>query len=328
MEPSAWSNDDGVPKDLSGERYLMEIHVHVGVHKTATTYLQNLLKGEARDLRQKGIGYAPLGRIRSSLTRRLMSFDQKDFKIEDQLGMFFESHVVPARPRLIISDENLIGYCGSIVANGRGFENVEARMSQLRRLLGKHQISLFVAVRCYDGFLSSAYSEGLRNLGRFVAIDDFRRRLDIDSIRWPNLIQKMRAGLEPTRTVIWRFEDFPQIGDDVRSELTFNASAVRSVSATPERPSFSQIAVDVMHTVAERHGAAVASALIDQIGSALPKDSARSAFDPWSAEERAALKTLYAEDCRAIDAHLWLQPGGRTAPTACEPSKLINTRLG
>jgi len=306
----------------------MQIHLHVGVHKTATTYLQSRLKAEASDLRQQGIGYAPLGEIRSTLTRPLMSLDPNDFKIEDQLGIFFKNCTVPSHPKLIVSDENLIGYCGSIVANGKGFENAETRMAQLRCLLDKHQVSLFVAVRCYDEFIGSAYSEGLRNLGRFVAIDDCRRRLDIETIRWPNLIQRLRAGLKPFRTVVWRFEDFRQIYDDVCSELVFNASAVRGVSTTPERPSFSQIAVDVLHTVAERHGAAVASALIGEIGSALPKDSARPAFDPWSAEERTALKALYANDCSALDADLWLQPRGLTAPVPCEPSKVVNKLLG
>jgi hypothetical protein len=284
----------------------MEIHLHVGVHKTATTYLQQRLKADAPSLRRAGIGYAPLGRLRPFLTRQLMSFTPGDFRIEEHLGLFYGQQSIPAEPRIIISDENLIGYCGTLVRDGQPFRNGPERLAHLRRLLAGHRIRLFVAIRSYDTFLASAYSEGLRNLNTFIDVDSFRRRIDIHQLRWPQLIADLADAVDALQIRLWRFEDFGAHLEAILQEMAFDVPVTACRLAGPERPSFSQLAVDVLESVAREHGVGTAGKLIGVIDQALPKDRDHPAFNPWSLDEQAALADMYAQDCASIPQNRWL----------------------
>ena len=64
----------------------MELHVHVGVHKTATTYLQGLVARNCRRLHNNGVGAMPLTPFRRFFTRNFMQFPAGPYRIEDQIG--------------------------------------------------------------------------------------------------------------------------------------------------------------------------------------------------------------------------------------------------
>ena len=49
----------------------MQIVLHIGVHKTATTYLQAILEASRDRLGAEGIGYVTLEEMRSGITARV-----------------------------------------------------------------------------------------------------------------------------------------------------------------------------------------------------------------------------------------------------------------
>ena len=67
----------------------MQIHIHVGVHKTATTFIQSRLKGNLAKLNRAGIGYMPVWAFRTSFWKEPLKIDPATFRIEDHLGDFF-----------------------------------------------------------------------------------------------------------------------------------------------------------------------------------------------------------------------------------------------
>src|SRR6202000_1132004 len=102
--------------------YLMKLHVHVGVHKTATTYLQALIAKNGQSLNSTGVGMVPLYPFRSFFTRNLMQFVPGEFRIEDHLERFFERGIPPSIRGLILSDENLVGICKGLVSHGKPYQ--------------------------------------------------------------------------------------------------------------------------------------------------------------------------------------------------------------
>jgi hypothetical protein len=298
----------------------MKLHVHVGVHKTATTYLQGQLAKKKQQLNQAGVGAMALGEFRPFFTRHLMDHPVGEFRIENHLEKFFDGGVPDKIRGLVLSDENLIGLCNGLISYGKAYRGSEARLERLRELLAGHEVTMFMAIRSYDGFTSSAYCEAMRHTQQFVRFDSFRSKFDREALRWPAMIRRFSAALRPVETKLWRFEDFRQQSDAIFDALAFGVDVgEQPEQPKAERPSFSGAAVSALEAIAKRHGQKTAAELVNAVSEGLPKGAGKGeypAFDPWSADEHRSMAKLYDEDCAAIPAKYWLIPPG--APVASE----------
>lgn len=295
----------------------MKLHVHVGVHKTATTYLQGLVAKNVHRLNEAGVGAMGLTPFRAFFTRNLMKFPAAEFRIDDHLDKFFP-HGVPSRVRgMILSDENLIGICNGLIGNGVAYSGAGRRLAHLRELLGGHRLTMHMSIRSYAPFTSSAYCEAMRHTDHFVRFDSFREKLDLQALRWPAMIERFADALQPAEIRLWRFEDFRGNADAIFRDLAFGVEpGEEDQGSKAERPSFSEPAVTVLETLSARLGAKKAAELVDEITEKLPKGSGKGeypAFDPWDEADHARMTELYDEDCAAIPARHWLIPPGGAA---------------
>ena len=279
----------------------MRIHLHAGAHKTATTWLQSMLADSLAGLNESGVGYMPLERFRRSVTQNLMSTPPAELRPQKMLQRFFPTGIPADIRGVVISDENLIGTCGGFIRSGHLYRDAGMRLRRLRKVLAGNHLTLFFAIRSYDTFIPSAYCEVLRHAKAFVPFEDFRPRIALDQSRWPLVLSRMIKTLQPAGVVVWRYEDFRANADAIARMLAFDID-LRPESRTSdlERPSFSQIAVDVLGTIAERHGPAVAASLVNPVGDGLPKGEEHKGFDPWNDDERAELRRLYEADCAEL----------------------------
>jgi len=291
----------------------VRIHLHVGVHKTATTFIQGRLRGNLAELNRAGIGYIPLWQFRHSDWGNLMKIDPAGFRIEDHLADFFPRAIPKEITGLIISDENLLGLCGAMLNNGKIYAGVRPRLAHLRRLLAGHEVTLFCAVRRYDAFLASAYCEGLRTNIRYISFEDFCGRVNWRRLNWVSLLGKFEEALAPDRCCFWRYEQFRENAERVMSALAFGHVLHDKMAETEKvaYPSFSQMAVDALESVSERLGRAVTAKLVRPIADALPKGAQYPEFDPWGPAEKQRLTRRYDQDCRLIAPEKWfLAPPG------------------
>ncbi len=296
----------------------MKIHLHVGVHKTATSFMQARLKGNHAKLNRAGIGFMPLFPFRNTYVKDLMKFDPASFRLEDRLEDFFPRGVPDNVRGIIMSDENLLGLCGTMLNSGKVYSGVRARLAQLRRLLAGHEITLFCAVRRYDAFLASAYCEGLRTNPRYINFEDFSSRVNWKAISWVTLLNKIETGLRPEHIRYWRYEQFRPNAEMVLRELAFGEKLdqVESETGKPSNPSLSQAAIDAIDSVSERLGRQVAGRLVRAISATLPKSDGYPDFDPWGPMEKKRLGRRYDDDCLQIAPEKWLLPPEISAEAA------------
>jgi hypothetical protein len=286
----------------------LKINLHIGVHKTATTYIQNRLHANKAALHEAGIGYISLWDFRNFFTEKFMEFAPETFRLEDNIWRFFGNKVPDSVEGLIISEENLIGYCGGLLLSGNPFASARGRLAHLRNLLRGHDVTMFCAVRSYDTFLSSAYCEGIRNLNTYVAFDEMREKLHWARMQWPHLIDSFEENLRPDQTLLWRFEDFRSSADQILDALTFSHGIALSQPSgkNAEYPSYSSRTIETLDVIAKHLGAETANALIPSVASAFPKGDTYPAFNPWSSNEQKLMQRLYEQDCGSIDASKWL----------------------
>jgi len=302
----------------------MKIHLHAGAHKTATTYIQSALAANIDSLNRQGVGYLKLPALRHQFTAQLMQVAPDQLRSVFTAENFFRKEPAQDIKGLLVSDENVAGGCADFVKTGQLYRNVEDRFRRLREVLAGAEITLFFSIRSYDTFIPSAYVERARNAPVFTPFPKFRARIDMDASRWPLILSRMTKALEPDRVVVWRYEDFAAHADAILRKLAFGTEVTReALTSISQRASFSQMAVDVLHTVSRRHGPKVAGAVVKAVSESLPKGSDWPAFDPWGEEERQRLCRLYQEDQTELSALLldFGSDGRQPAPAAGTTSR-------
>jgi len=145
--------------------------LHLGLHKTATTALQDFLAGEARALVAHGVACPRLARMRSDLTPLIASAAKPD---RAALGRFVDK--VP-QPVLLLSDENILGAPGDILG-GALYPYAENRVRRFCDQFAGRRIRLFLTLREPAAFLASMYCEYLRH-NPWLGFADYARGLDL-----------------------------------------------------------------------------------------------------------------------------------------------------
>jgi hypothetical protein len=283
----------------------MRIHLHVGAHKTATTYLQKLLKDNLELLRNNGIGYLDLQSIRDELTYKLRNENIAELDSGELIKLFFGRPVRTSDHTLIISDENLVGTCWQFLQSGQLYPTFEDKIRKVRRIFYGHEISLFFSVRSYDTFIASAYCEGIRNLGKYRRFNVFREMIDWETIDWPSIIQRMIESSGAEELVLWRFEEFRTRADDIVSRMTRGVSELFPEQASDElaRPSFSDAAIKAVDVVDRVLGRDEANKVLNKMFKTIPKSKKNAGFDPWSEDEKSMMLSLYEKHMEKISNH-------------------------
>ena len=284
----------------------MKIHLHLGAHKTGTTFIQKSLAANLDRLNRNGIGFLPLLKQRA-LYASVKNVSPARFDLGSFLPHYFPKPGERERVGVVMSDENLLGDCRALFSDGGLYPKAREQLAPLRALLAEHEITLFFSVRSYDTFLVSAYCEVLRNNAWYVPFSQFRKRLRPDAYRWPRVVSQMAEALAPAGLVIWQYEDFTRHADVIIRKLAFDLDRPLPppLGRGAHRPSMSAKAFDVLATVADQHGPEIAAALVRFVDEALPKGELYPAFDPWDEHEKAALRAMYREDCRSLPVPIW-----------------------
>jgi hypothetical protein len=281
----------------------VKIHLHLGAHKTGTTYMQAALAANREPLAEAGVGFLPLTPFRNAITQNLMSLGPGEFSARKLIERFLPNGRQTGDGGIVMSDENLIGSPGELVRTGILYQNARLRSEQLQRILAGHEVALFFSVRSYDTYFASMYCEALRHSKEFIRFVDFRARINNERSRWPVVLEEILAGMQPSDVYLWRYEDFRPNAAQIIRRLAFGRDAPADGGGA-ERLSFSQTAVDVLTMIADRHGAATAGQLVNTFSDKLPKGAEFETFDPWTDRQRRELTVAYEEDCAAIGARL------------------------
>jgi hypothetical protein len=281
--------------DLSEAR--ASIHLHLGAHKTATTYIQAQLHHNARTLAADGVAYVPMREFRS-WRRSLLRFGARfsgppHIKFDRRLRLWNPER----RETCIISDENVIGTCGDIVSSGTLYPKLRPKLSVVAGMLSGHPVRLFLSIRCYASFYAAAYCEALR-YGTGCSAETFKQRLDPELRRWRDVLADIAELFPASPIVVWPYESFRQSETGIFDALAGKeiASKLR-LSGDVLRPSLSQGTVDRVQQLGRRLGWVVAGHLVPIFQS---RDGEDRPFDPWTNAERTELQKLYAGDLAEI----------------------------
>ena len=147
------------------------IIVHLGLHKTATTSLQEFFKGKSTDMVRKGTRYIPLQRMRTDVTPLFWTLDKGRRRKLTSFIQEIEQETV------LLSDENLVGNPSELMLGGL-YPHARNRIETFCEDMKDHSITLFMTLREPHPFLTSMYSEFIRH-NEFVPFEQYLAAFDI-----------------------------------------------------------------------------------------------------------------------------------------------------
>jgi hypothetical protein len=286
---------------LFGDR---EVHLHLGAHKTATTFIQDTLKDNGSLLTSKGVYFMPLSEMRAKrhetakpLTGQILSLSQAN-RPSGQLPEMRRDILNSYQPdrlknchTVLISEENLSLYLNGFF-NRNAYSEMADRLAHLREEIGP-RLKVFFSIRDYPDFLSSVYVEILRH-HHYLSFGDFLNGLceDLPNL-WTEAYHNLVQLFGEENVTIWDFNDTVKNPQAVLSMLTGGLGDL-SIRDKPSRPSLSQKAVEFIRDFSKLPGETMMPQVITKMAGRLhPLTKMNSKFDPWTPREKRILREHY-----------------------------------
>ncbi|MBL0370984.1 hypothetical protein JJB09_02990 [Rhizobium sp. KVB221] len=207
----------------------MKIHCHLGVHKTATTFIQSQLSENRAQLAAGGIGYAGIWTIRKHFTNafdRLSWFDPvwrplvRPY-LRKRLDALLQQHA--KGETFILSDENLLGLISANYVTRRLYPRAGARVAMLDGLLRPHDVHYFISVRRYPEYLTSSWLQ-MAARAKAPAFEKYQGRFSPPMRGWTEIVSDIARAVGPERLTVWTYD---WLRDDPARALTLLAPGVR-----------------------------------------------------------------------------------------------------
>ena len=214
----------------------MKVLVHLGVHKTATTFIQSQLANNRQALAAKGFGVAGIWAVRrrfTSLFDRLAWFDPVWRSVtrptlRRKLDKLMAEH--QGIDTFLLSDENLAGTIAANYLFGRLYPWAAMRTKILKGVLAGHDTHYFLCIRRYPDYLVSSWLQ-LASKGRPPAFEKYIEKFSPESRGWAELVSELADAVGRDRLTVWTYDWF---SDDPRRVFEMLAPGTDFVLAEEE----------------------------------------------------------------------------------------------
>lgn len=280
------------------------IRLHVGVHKTATTYLQQYLLQNHGTLAQEGLAYWPMENIRAQFKLAWDQQMQDRHSRRKRLGTRIRGDLTltPMREwfdldrNILLSEENLLGE-GSDFFNGSIYPDAKARLTLLAKALPENQLlEVWLCLRSYPDFLASMYGEAAR-FWHVPSPETFAERHANPAGSWPRLVDHVRAALPQARLHIWAYEDFRRLEPCIIEGMTgVSPARLQPLQQSQVRPSASDRAIRACAALPDDIQGAERMFRMLELEYLYPMQDRSDRFSPWSADQRMQMEAAWHYD--------------------------------
>lgn len=285
----------------------MDITLHLGAHRTASTVFQNYLRENAKDLKQHGIGvWGPL-RTRDGLLRGVIPLPgtsetpAEQFKhARGRILMNLMKAEARGLAHLLVSDENMIGAPRRNLRNSQLYGAIGERMARYEQAFDGRITRVVLSIRAQDTYWSSvaAFAVGRgHKVPRAADLD----RLVTSNRHWRDAITDLAAAMPEAEILVLPYELYGGLPERKLSLMTGltnppMAYAREWMNRAPSLPQLRQILHD--------RGADPAR---------LPEGEGR--WHPFDHAQTMALREAYADDL------FWLRAGADGMATLIEETR-------
>ena len=279
--------------------------LHLGVHKTATTHIQDTLTEIRPALARSGLDAIPNAVLRPLWPTLLPHRrDPRRWLPGRGTGRRIEAALAPFRlgpDRIFLSEENILGETHEIFGNTL-YPNLASRLRVTTRVGQGREMHLFLAIRRMDGFLGSAYAEALRFFTFKAPFEVLGARYAAAPPRWTEVIGRIRRTVPDVPLTVWRYEDYAANTKPILTHLCGVDPGPLPALPPPIRTQTpSDLAVREAERVDKALGYQDHADAVARIYAEAPAGPSTSPFQPFSEAETRQFEIAYEEDCRELD---------------------------
>ena len=281
------------------------IHLHLGAHKTASTYMQQKLRYNNQLLAKNNILFLGPAMIKPTLRMSINSNTSINRRVNLSLykKIFSGNTPFPVR-HLLLSDENILGFIRYLYEEGEIYPQLKSRMQLIKEFFltyTTHPLKIFFCIRNYNTFIPSSYCEFIRH-NSFILFSEFIGKVDVNTdISWLSMVGIFEEVFGAENITIWKYEDFREKESQVFSAFCgIENIKLNELKESEVRTSVSSAAVKVLEAL---HGIAKGEdirKLLPEVQKILPKGEEYSEFSPFTDEERETLNQRYQADCEEL----------------------------
>lgn len=233
------------------------VNIHFGVHKTATTYIQENLELISNPI----FHYTKLDEFR---------------RLQKEMGYFKFLKSLDWSKKVVISDENMIGGNGTILT-GRLYPDLKMKINKfLSPFKSRETINVYISIRRMTSFLPSQYCEYLR-WNKYISYGDFTSKVRVEKLKWTDVLDEAIASNHDLKFHIFDFSHFDKKKDALLEKLSFGLMNKCDQSIRQSRASFTDKE-------------------ISQLSNGDYSSDSDTKFDPHTEKEKKASMTNYKHD--------------------------------
>ncbi|QBF32850.1 hypothetical protein CFI11_16720 [Thalassococcus sp. S3] len=281
----------------------MDVILHIGAHRCATTTFQSYMRANSVTLTERGIGFWGPWRTRDGLFRGLQPGPLVPTGRDHHRRALGRIRLRCAKSRsdgvrhLVISDENMAGTMRENMRLGALYSGIGERMARYAEAFDGQIGKVVLNIRCLERFWSSTFGYGIMR-GNGVARPGLLRRVTESPRSWRDVISDVACAIPGVQITVLPFETYAG-----RPEAQL---AIATGADTPLRHARIWLNQTPHLPVLREHAGPDAVLLPQGTGRWRP-------FDP---QQVAALRERYADDL------LWLAAGADgLAMLAQDPTK-------
>ncbi len=268
--------------------------IHLGLHKTGTTAVQDYLESNSSELLKRGAAYISLERMRREVTPL---FYYPDDEKRDAAKRLF--HSFPTRS-LILSDENIAGGVDDI-AEGALYPVARHKLTATIEAFTDLEIHVIVALRNPVELIPALYSEYLRFFD-FVSFQTYVANFDVASASLWDTFGWIRSLPSNVTTHIIPYETrfgggVPKVAATIVRAATGTSLGFdfRSLYEARARVSFTAEEIELATLVQNKSNGRVARLLLNSIDDAAARFG-ESRFSPIDGAMATRLSQRYEDD--------------------------------
>lgn len=205
-----------------------KIRIHVGAHKTATTYIQDTLALNQAASAAAGTAFWTREQFRAKFSAAISAEkhrrESKKFHLFTHLRFPRNEHIERLSGffdldcDVTISEENLLGEAHDGF-RGHTYPHAKLYLELLRDALPDRPVEILLCVRSYSSFFSSLYGESLKH-GDFIKPARYQEMHSTAQNLWPELVRTLHKTWSDATVIVWCYEDFAKVEDDVLSRMS------------------------------------------------------------------------------------------------------------
>lgn len=283
----------------------MKITLHLGAHKTGSTYVQDALGLSHAHLAANHRGFVPLQAFRAGFTSR----SRKPGPGLDEARSYLSSVIddmqraQPKVRRLILSDENLLGIPAEIVDAGVLYPSLEERLELIADCLQPHEVKVLLCLRHPAEFLRSIFTENLRlSPPEFTPVERVRAAWSPEGASWVPVVERIRKLFPQSPLYLW---DFAQFRKDPKGMLERISDCRFDTDPKPavwsRRQGLSQSATEVLLDIGAREGGVAVRRAAHDVARAHPLTDGNWTYAMWSRDEVAAYQKQFSADLATLN---------------------------